>query len=175
MQIDEGDLDERLKQLSHAELEGLVDHECHNRAFAAFFEALAPVQRAQADEEQLLTSCAALARASTERAQALQPALEALAAERARAAADIAQLEDMARTQHQLWKATASAEAVEKLLGAAIARARARAAEVRADLQRSGRALGDEQTIDAYLDAARERHRLELMADALRSNNREGT
>lgn len=173
--LDERDLDDRLRQLSHAQLEALVEGECNNRDFDAFFEALAPVQRARAEEEQLIQSCATLARASIERAEGIEPALETLAVERAKAAEDAMQLEELHRAKHRLWKEVACAEAVERSLTAAIGRAMARAADVRREIQSGGRPAEDEErTVGAYLDAARERHRLELMLIALRRSQGQG-
>jgi len=146
----------------------LVDHECNNRDFDAFFEALAPVQRARADEEQLAYSCAALARASVERAEALLPVLEAAAQAQEESAHDVAQLDELHEANHRLWRGVASAEAVEQRVAAAAAHAKAQAAAIRGDIQRRERSIEDERTMDAYLDAVRESHHLELMRSALR-------
>jgi hypothetical protein len=166
-QLDEGDLEERLGQLTHAQLEALVDNECHNHEFDTFFEALAPVQRARADEEQLVRSCDTLARASIERAASIRPALVEAAEARARAAEAMAQLEQLHLAQQRAWSECASEKAVDKLLQAQLSHARTRAGEVRTQIEQGQRSADDESALTAYLDAARERHRLELMLIAL--------
>jgi hypothetical protein len=60
---------------------------------------------------------------------------------------------------------SASGDAVEKRLGADIADARGKADAIK----HGGQWAEEERTIDAYLEAARERHRLELMLDALKA------
>ncbi|KAJ1632404.1 hypothetical protein T492DRAFT_989364 [Pavlovales sp. CCMP2436] len=166
--LDETDLDARLAQLSQAQLEALVENETNNLAFEQFFDALAPVQRAQAEEEQLLRSCGVLARASIDRARALGPALAAAAEAMIRVEEDTAQLIELHAASHSTWREHASGDAVEKRLNSEVARARSEVAALRSSIERGDSSVEEERTLNAFLASARLRHRSELTLIALR-------
>lgn len=137
----------------------------HAFAASSLRQALAPVQRARAAEEKLVRACATLSRASIERAAAMGPTLAAAARANAQIGAASASLNERYAAAATLWTQSASGDAIEQRLGAYISDARGKADAIK----HSGQWVDAESTIDAYLEAARERHLLELMLDAIKA------
>ena len=160
-------IDDLLAQLDNAQLERLLEHECANGDFEAFFEALAPVQRARAEEEQLIHSCATLARATVERAASANAAVASAVEAKARIADVEAQLEEMHAAHQRAWNELASRDAVERGLNVAIATGRERTAAIRTQIERGEASAEDDRVVQAYVSAAYERHSHELLLMAV--------
>lgn len=168
------DCSAQLQGLSHAQLEHLVEYECDNRDFDAFFDSLPAVRDARAEEAKLVTSCAMLARASVERASSSATTVSRAreAQEHATQAAD--ELDRVLAAQREAYKAVASGEAVERRLAEAATEARTRGQGIKARIESTSSSSALEIDIEAYVDAARERHRAELMLLALRNQRNAG-
>jgi len=158
-----------LEALSHAQLEHLVEHECDNRDFDHWFEALPAVRAARAEEAQLVSSCATLARASIDRAASMRSMVDMARAAGQRAAQAADELDTVLATQREEWAAVASAEAVERRLAEMVTAARTRGHEIKALIEGTTTSSDLESDVDSYVAAARERHRAELTLLALRN------